>query len=113
MQIPFVPRIAIAQLSRLRYIHTYIWALLVSAVVVAIAAALARATLNMNAALTSKPDLAIYLLLPEEEIGQTTLLRSTETERDYLAETKNGPKLIRLKKGEKQWFVSSKERLHE
>lgn len=74
---------------------------------------LGRAAHNFQAALTQKPDVAIYLLLPDEEIGRTTLLRETETERDYLADTKDGPKLIRLKKGDKVWFVSFTERLHE
>ena len=80
---------------------------------VALAASIARATLNLSAALTDKPDLAIYLLLPEEEIGQTTLLRVYEDQRDYLAETKDGPKLIQLKRGPHQWYVSLIEKLHE
>lgn len=82
-------------------------------VVVVGAALLGRATHNFQAALTDKPDVAIYLLLPEEELGITTLLRESETERDYLAETKNGPKLVKLKKGDKEWFVSVVEELHE
>ena len=69
--------------------------------------------MNFKAALTDKPDVAIYLLLPDEELGNTTLLRESETERDYLADTKEGPKLVKLKKGEKEWFVSVVEKLHQ
>ncbi len=74
---------------------------------------IARAAHNFKAALTDKPDVAVYLLLPDAGLRQTTLLKETPTERDYLAETKDGPKLIRLKKGETQWYVSLMETLHE
>jgi hypothetical protein len=99
-------------LSPKRYAHTMFWAILVSALIVSLAATLARASFNVTAALTEKPDIAIYLLLPEEKIGSTTLLRQTNDQRDYLAETKDGPKLIRLKKGANRWFVDLKETLH-
>lgn len=81
--------------------------------IVIAAAALGRATHNFSAALTDKPDVAIYLLLPDEGIRDTTLLRESELERDYLAETKDGPKLIKLRRGDKEWFVSLIEELHE
>lgn len=81
--------------------------------IVAATSSLARAAHNFKAALTDKPDVALYLLLPDEGLKQTTLLKESETERDYLAETANGPKLIRLKKGETQWYVSLTEQLHE
>ncbi len=100
-------------LSRFRFLHTIGWAVLLSCLVVAVAATLARATLNLKAALTDKPDIAVYLLLPDEEIGKTTVLRSRNDERDYLAETKDGPKLIKLKKGEKEWYVEYIEPLRE
>ena len=45
-----------------------------------------RINAGLKAALTDKPDIAIYLLLPEEEIGRTLLLRDKDNERDYLAE---------------------------
>ena len=90
-----------------------LWAVFCALVIVASASAFARASRNFAAALTDKPDLAVYLLLPDEEIGQSTLLREQDTERDYLAETKDGPKLVKLRKGEKEWFVSVVEPLHE
>lgn len=102
----------LSMLTRMRFLHTMSWALFLSMVIVMIAAMLARATLNLSAALTDKPDLALYVLLPEEEIGQSTLLREKKNERDYLAETKDGPKLVKLKKGEKEWYVSVIEALH-
>lgn len=100
-------------ISRYRFLHTIGWALLLSCLIVAVAATLARATLNLKAALTDKPDIALYLLLPDEDIGSTTLLRAREDERDYLAETKDGPKLVKLKKGEREWYVILVEPLHE
>lgn len=100
-------------LSENGYRHTVLWAVFCCLAIVAAASAFARASRNFAAALTDKPDLAIYLLLPEEEIGQSTLLREQDTERDYLADTKDGPKLIKLKKGEKEWYVSLVEPLHE
>ncbi len=103
----------IHHLSKRGFKHTLLWSVSVCVFVVIATAMLGRATHNFKAALTDKPDVAIYLLLPEEEIGHTTLLKETDTEREYLAETKDGPKLIKLKKGPTQWFVSYKERLHE
>lgn len=96
----------IHRVSRGRYMNTVGWAVLISLVVVILASAIGRATMNMQAALTDKPDIAIYLLLPDEEIGHTVLLREREDERDYLAETKDGQKLIKLKRGTEAWYVS-------
>jgi len=103
----------IRKLPRRHFLHTVVWGVVASLVVVGGAAGVGRATINLRSALTDKPDIAIYLLLPEEEIGKTTLLREEENERDYLAETKDGQKLIILKKGEKEWYVSSVEPLRE
>ncbi len=98
-------------IRNLRLHHTLLWTLAASAIVVVMAAGLARATLNMAAALTEKPDLAVYLLLEEENVKDSVLLRETEKERDYLVETDDGPKLAKLKKGEKEWYVSKVEPL--
>ena len=103
----------ISLISRKRYTHTMLWAVLLSSVVVALAATLGRAMANVKAALTDKPDIAVYLLLKDDVVTSSTLLRSHDDERDYLVETKEGPKLVKLKKGEKEWFVVSKERMHE
>ncbi len=100
-------------ISQYSYRQTVIWAIFSCLAIVAAASAFARASHNFAAALTEKPDLAMYLLLPEEEIGQSTLLREQDTERDYLAETKDGPKLIKLKKGEAEWYISVVEPLRE
>ena len=98
--------------SVLRFRHTMLWALLLSALIVGLAATLARASYNIAAALTQKPDIALYLLLPDEEIGWSTLLKDDGNIRDYLAHTKDGDKLIRLKQGPNQWFVEFEEKLH-
>ncbi len=101
-------------LSRRTYMRTVVWAFFLCFSIVICTALLGRATHNFKAALTEKPDVAIYLLLPDEELGQTTLLRETEMTRDYLAETKDGEKLIKLAKNrEGVWEVAMIERLHE
>ena len=104
----------ISLISRKRYTHTMLWAVLLSSVVVALAATLGRAMANVKAALTGdKPDIAVYLLLKDDVVTSSTLLRSHDDERDYLVETKDGLKLVKLKKGEKEWYVVSEERMHE
>lgn len=102
-----------AAISHRRFFATVLWTLLLCLLIVIGAAAVARAARNFRIALTEKPDIAIYLLLPEEGIGRTTLLRENEGERDYLAETKDGPKLVRLKKGGSAWYAALVEPLHE
>lgn len=89
------------------------WALLGSSVIVGATAVLGRAALNLRAALTDKPDIGIYMLLPDEGIRETTLLRETENQRDYLAETRDGSKLIILRKEGGEWTVAGIERLRE
>lgn len=103
----------IYRLSRRGYLHTTFWALLLCAIIVAAAAALGRATLNLNAALTDKPDIAIYLLLPDENLRQTVLLREEGDERHYYAETADGPKLVILEKRDGVWEVKTVEKLRE
>jgi hypothetical protein len=90
------------------------WSILLSIAIVCIVAALGRAAHNFQAALTDKPDVAIYLLLPNEGLGNTTLLKQNkdDTERFYLAQTDHGPELITLRKNAK-WLVDSIEPLHE
>ena len=99
--------------ARPSLLRVTVYTLLFSAVIVVVAALLGRAARNLQAALVSKPDIAIYLLLPEEDMGQVTVLRASDTQREYLAQTKEGPKLVILKKGEQQWYVGSIEKLHE
>ena len=103
----------IHRISTKRYTHTILWAVLGSCIIVAVIATLGRAGMNFNAALSDKPDIAIYMLLPDEEIRHSEVLRDNGIERHYLAETKDGPKLVILKRGPHEWFVSSIEKLHE
>lgn len=103
----------INRISRGRFLSTVGWGLIASIVIVGMAAGLGRATMNLQGALVNKPDLAIYLLLPDEEIGKIEVLRENENEVHYLADTKDGPKLVILKKGEVEWYVSLIEILHE
>jgi hypothetical protein len=103
----------IHNISRGRFLHTVGWGLAASLIVVGMAAGIGRATMNLGAALTDNPDLAIYVLLPDEAIGKIEILREEENERHYQAETKEGTKLIILKKGESEWYVSHIESLLE
>jgi hypothetical protein len=100
-------------LTHKRFFHTVGWSVTLAIVIVITTAALGRAAKNFRAALTDKPDIALYLLLPEEHIGKSSLLKGDDVERSYLAETKDGPKLVKLKRGEKEWFVELIEKLHE
>ncbi|OGJ55112.1 hypothetical protein A3D11_03510 [Candidatus Peribacteria bacterium RIFCSPHIGHO2_02_FULL_49_16] len=100
-------------LHRKRYVGTVFWALLICAVIVTVTSFLGRAARNLNAAVIDKPDIAIYLLLPKEDIYATTLLKETDKERQYIAKTPNGPKFVKLVKGEKEWYVGLIENLHE
>jgi hypothetical protein len=103
----------LSQISKKGFRKTWAWTIALSLMIVATAASLGRATTNVRGALTEKPDLAIFLLLPEEGITSITVLRETPTQRDYLAKTSHGPMLIILKKGEQKWFVATKEPLRE
>ena len=96
----------------LTFAKTYGWALLLSLLVVAVTATLARATMNLAAALVEKPDIAVLLLLPDEGITRAKLLRTLPDERDYLLETKNGSEMARLKRGQEQWYVAEVVPLH-
>lgn len=102
----------IHRISRKRYLSTVLWAVIACLVIVGSAAGLGRAAKNFHAALTEKPDIAIYMLLPDEGISSVELLRESEDERNYLAETTEGPKYIKLKKGSREWFVSEIQSLH-
>lgn len=104
----------IHSLSSRKYGHTLIWAVMVSIAIVCGSALLGRAAHNFRAALTDKPDVAIYLLMPNDGLGETTFLggNDEDTMRKYLAETAQGPALVTLRKN-KQWLVDSIEYLHE
>ncbi|HVW66210.1 MAG TPA: hypothetical protein VHA78_00595 [Candidatus Peribacteraceae bacterium] len=101
-------------LSTRRYGHTVSWAILLSVAIVCATAALGRAAHNFRAALTDKPDVAVYLLLPKEGLGNTTLLKQNQddSKRIYLGQTSHGPELITLRRNH-TWIVDAIEPLHE
>lgn len=103
----------IERISRWRYFSTILWAIGGSIAVVAVTAGLARATLNMKGALVEKPEIAVYILLPDLEITQVEVLREEEMQKDLLVHTKSGNYLVIMKKGEEQWYVAEQESLHE
>lgn len=103
-----------AFVSRYRAIHTMSWAVLLSLLIVAVAATIGRATVNLRGALTAEDgSLAVMLLLPEENISEVTMIKASSDTQEFLAETKDGPKLIRLKRGETEWFVQDTVMLRE
>lgn len=102
----------IGNISRKRFLFTVGWGIIASLVIVAGAAGIGRATMNLKGAITDKPDIAIYLLLPDEGIGKVELLKEEEDERHYVAHTKTGLKFVILRKGEKEWYVAEMENLH-
>ncbi|NOS67831.1 MAG: hypothetical protein HOO67_05730 [Candidatus Peribacteraceae bacterium] len=103
-----------AFVSHFRALHTMTWAVLLSLLIVAFAATLGRATVNLRGALAAEDgSLAVMLLLPDEGISDVTLVKAGVDTQEFLVETKDGPKLIRLKKGEKEWFVQEKITLRE
>lgn len=103
-----------AFVSRFRAAHTISWAILLSALIVGFAATVGRASMRLHGALTDEDaSLAVMMLLPEEKISEVTLMKAGSDTQEFLAETKDGPKLIRMKRGETQWFVQEEISLHE
>ena len=103
----------IRHLSGHKYRETSVWMLLAAAAIIITFALLARASLNLHAALTDKPDLAVMILLPEEDITEVTLLRDQEQERDYLVTTKeDGIKFVKLRKIGGEWKLAEVEKMH-
>ena len=103
----------IRHLSGGRYREASIWMILAAAAIIITFALLARASLNLHAALTEKPDLAVMLLLPEEDITNVTLLREQGNERSYLVETKDeGIKFVKLQKVAGKWKIVETEDMH-
>ena len=103
----------IRHVSPVRFKDTAVLALIAGATVIIIVSLAARANLNLKAAITDNPDLAIYVLLPEERIDEIELLRDQELERDYLVETKEGPKFVKLRKIGGEWRVAEVDPLRE
>ena len=105
--------VGIEYVSKGKFTHTFVWGLLFSAAVIILASVMAKSALNLKAAVTDKPDLAVIILLPDEGISNVELMRDRGKERDYLVETKDGPKYVKLIKAGEEWRVSKVERLHE
>lgn len=111
-------------LSTRRFRHTLIISVLMSALIVAVAASLGRAMINLNAAMTGNSDLAVFLLLQDndKEVTQAILLRERKiepdvTEHDYLVYTaEDGTELVTVRKQEgegHEWHITRDDPLHE
>ena len=105
------PMVQLPALFQNRLANTALMSILASGLIVASAATLGRAVHNIQGALTTKPDIALYLLLPDEGVTDVTLLRDMGDERHYLAETRTGPKLVKLEMRNEEWTVSTVEPL--
>jgi hypothetical protein len=108
-------RLPLHLVSAKRYFHTLGMAILVSCLIVGVAATLGRATLNLHGAVIRKPDIAVLVLMEarDEEILDSTLLKESQNEREYLVETKTGSKWVLLKRGVSQWYIAQVENLRE
>lgn len=96
----------ISFLSTWRYTHTMAWAVLLSLLIVAVAATIGRATINLRGALTGEDaSLAVMMLLPDQEISDLTMLKAGPETQEFLAETKNGPAVIRVIRIDGKWEV--------
>lgn len=96
----------ISFLSTWRYTHTMAWAVLLSLLIVAIAATIGRATMKLRGALTDDDaSLAVMMLLPDEEISDVTMLKAGPDTQEFLAETKNGPAVVRVLRVEGKWTI--------
>ncbi len=106
---------SVHRLSPKRFRRTVVGALVVSLIIVAYTALMARATLSFSAALTdpAEPDLALFELMKDETITHIDELRKTEDTHDFLVETKHGPKFVQVKWNGQKWFVFQAESLRE
>ncbi len=100
-----------SSIPRPHFVKATVWTLILCIAIVSLAAALARATLNLNAALIDKPDLALYVLDPT--ITHAELLRERLTQRDYLVTSPKGHELIKIRKEDGLWAMTDRELLHE
>ncbi len=101
-------------LSRQRYVQAVVWTILVCGVIVSVAATLARATLNLSAAVfnVEKPNIAVYVL--DRNIVKSQLIRAGKVRMDYLATMQDGStELIVLRYRNNQWQIDWREKLHE
>lgn len=103
----------IADVSKGKHSDITIWAIVAALVFIVFFSLVARASLNLQGALTHKPDLAVYVLLPEEDITEVELLRELNQERDYLLTTKNGMKFAKLRQVDGEWTLATIEDLRD
>jgi hypothetical protein len=105
----------IHETSRRTFSAVVVLAMIAGTAVIIAFALIAKATLNVQAALTHKPDIAVLLLLQEEGIAVTDaeLLRDLGMERDYLLETEEGPMFAKLRKTGTEWHLAEKTSLRE
>ncbi|MFA6259583.1 MAG: hypothetical protein WCX29_03160 [Candidatus Peribacteraceae bacterium] len=101
----------IHHLSQHRFREMSIWMILAATAIIVAFALLARASLNLHAALTDKPDLAMYILMPETRIQKIDLLRDHGKERDYLVTTATGSLFVKLQKSDGKWNIIEQEPL--
>ena len=100
------------KLTDKKYNSTVIWAVGISLFIVAFTSVLARAALNLQAAIIDKPNLAVHTLLEDYAIRDVQLMDDLDLERRYLVETDDGMKFVTLQKKNGKWELKSMEHLH-
>jgi len=90
-----------------------LWTLILGAAIVIIFTLIAKASLNVQGALTEKPDIAVLILLQEEGVEgrEAILLRDLGLERDYVVETATGSLFVKLHKNGGIWQIAESEPL--
>lgn len=75
-----------------------LWAFGICLIILTFSGILARATLALQGASVTNPDVAIFSLLKEDTVKNVDLLRDEGAIRHYLVETNHGNKLVILEK---------------
>ncbi len=111
----------ISILSTWRYSHTMAWTVLLSLLIVGLAATIGRATIKLRGALTDPDGTVAVMLLSTKNIVSAELIKAgMDPDQDnvevqeFLAETGDGEQeLIRAKKVDGKWTISEEIHLRE
>ena len=110
----------IQDLSSKSFLKATLIAIAATIAIVGAASLLGRATIYLQAALTDKPDLGVYLLLEKEGFSNIADVQYLEddsadstVQRSYLVETGAGPLYVKIRKGEQEWYLAEEDWLRE
>ena len=110
----------ISFLSTWRYTHTMAWALLLSLLIVGIAATIGRATIKLRGALTDEDGTLAVMMLSKKKISSIEMvkagmdpLKDDVQMQEFLTETEDGPELVRASRVDGKWEITQEINLHE